>query len=121
MPPAAAMQILFDGTTEEAPTDDALTFEEFRRRSKKEEGLLTISQLADVLDVSQTRADQLVRAGTLDSWKFMGRLYVSAAQAAERRAADIRTGRPPRTVKQRVQLVAKMMVKSTVAQIAAET
>jgi excisionase family DNA binding protein len=120
MPSTAAMQMMFDGTAEETDAEKGLSFSEFRRRSRLEEGLLTVSQAGDVLGVSQSRADQLVRAGTLEAWRFMGRLYVSCAQVAARRASEVKAGRPARTVPQRLKLTAKLLSKTTAAQFLGE-
>jgi hypothetical protein len=79
------------------------------RISKREEGLLNHSQAASVLDVSTRRIGELVELGKLERYDFLGRTYVSVREILVRRGADVKAGRPPRSIAQRIGTVAKVL------------
>jgi hypothetical protein len=81
------------------------------RTSAREEGLLNHAQAALVLDVSPRRVGELVQLGILSRFDFLGRTYVSVREVVERRAAEIKAGRPPHSVRERLGLAAKMLSK----------
>jgi len=82
---------------------------EMSRISKREEGLLNHSQAASVLDVSTRRIGELVELGKLERYDFLGRTYVSVREILVRRGADVKAGRPPRSIAQRIGTVAKVL------------
>src|ERR1017187_3096521 len=81
------------------------------RISQREEGLLNHSQAAAVLDVSTRRIGELVELGKLVRYDFLGRTYVSVREILERRGADVKAGRPPRSITQRIGTVAKVLTR----------
>ena len=68
------------------------------RASIEHEGLLNHAQAALVLDVSPRRIGELVELGKLTRLDFLGRTYVSVKEIVQRRKADVKAGRPPRSV-----------------------
>jgi hypothetical protein len=79
------------------------------RVSQREEGLLNHAQAAAVLEVSTRRIGELVELGKLTRWDFLGRTYVSVREVLERREADVKAGRPARSVAQRIRAAAKIL------------
>jgi hypothetical protein len=73
------------------------------------DGLLNHAQAALVLDVSTRRIGELVELGKLTRFDFLGRTYVSVKEIIQRRDADLKAGRPPRSIAQRIRKAAKMM------------
>ena len=60
----------------------------------REKGLLNYAQAALLLDVSTKRVSELVRAGKLTRFDFLGRPYVSVRQVGQRYQQDLKAGRP---------------------------
>jgi len=79
------------------------------RVSKREEGLLNHVQAGTVLEVSARRVAELVELGKLTRHNFLGRTYVSVREVLERREADVKAGRPPRSIGQRIRAAAKVI------------
>ncbi len=65
-------------------------------------GLLNVAQAAIALDVSRERVYELLGLCLLKKFEFLGRIYLSFDQVKERRDADVKAGRPPRTLPQRI-------------------
>ena len=78
------------------------------RVSQREEGLLNHAQAAAVLEVSPRRVAELVQLGRLTRHDFLGRTYVSVREVLDRREADLKAGRPVRTIPQRIRTAAKV-------------
>ena len=72
-----------------------------------QDGLLNHSQAALVLEITPARVTELVNLGKLDRYDFLGRTYVSVRQVVERRKADIKAGRPPRGILEKISLAVK--------------
>ncbi len=111
-----AAQMLLDGS-EEAPANDCGGIGDFMKVSQREDGLLHPAQAALVLDVCKQRVLQLIDAGTLRHWDFFGRKYLSARELVARRAADVKTGRPRKTVAARVKGTVKSLAMMDGAQV----
>jgi hypothetical protein len=79
------------------------------RVSKREEGLLNHVQAGAVLEVSARRVAELVELGKLTRLNFLGRTYVSVREVLERREADVKAGRPARSIAQRIRAAAKVV------------
>jgi hypothetical protein len=79
------------------------------RVSEQEEGLLNHAQAAVVLEVSTRRVGELVELGKLTRHNFLGRTYVSVREVLERREADVKAGRPRRSIAQRIRTAAKVV------------
>jgi hypothetical protein len=79
------------------------------RVSQREEGLLNHPQAAAVLEISARRVAELVELGKLTRYNFLGRTYVSVREVLDRREADVKAGRPPRTIPQRIRAAAKVV------------
>ena len=79
------------------------------RVSVREDGLLNHAQAAVVLDISPRRVAELVELGKLTRHDFLGRTYVSVREVLERREADVKAGRPPRSIAQRMRAAAKVV------------
>ena len=79
------------------------------RVSMREEGLLNHAQAAAVLDVSARRVAELVELGKLCRFDFLGRTYVSVREVLERRSAELKAGRPPGSVGQKIRTAAKIL------------
>jgi hypothetical protein len=79
------------------------------RVSQREEGLLNHAQAAAVLDVSPRRIAELVQLAKLCRFDFLGRTYVSVREVLERRNAELKAGRPPGSVTQKIRRVAKIL------------
>lgn len=90
------IQLLIDGTEEITNSSAVLNLAGFKELSVREQGLLSLSEAAEILNVSRGRAHQLATLGTLQVWKFLGRPFVSATQVEARLRAGIdkRGGRP---------------------------
>jgi hypothetical protein len=113
-----AAQMLLDGS-EEAPAKESGGIIEFMRVSQAESGLLLVNQAALVLDVGHARIGQLVSAGKFRTWDFFGKTYLSAREIDTRRTSDIRTGRPPRSLGQRLKVGAKLVASMNGKQLVA--
>ena len=83
----------------------------------KEEGLLNHPQAGIVLDVSTRRITELVELGKLTRFDFLGRTYVSMREVKARRDADLKAGRPPRNVVQRLVAGVKSALQSDGGQL----
>jgi len=79
------------------------------RVSQREEGLLNHAQGAAVLEVSTRRIGELVELGKLTRYDFLGRTYVSVREILERREADVKAGRPSRSIAQRIRAAARVV------------
>jgi hypothetical protein len=79
------------------------------RVSDEQLGLLNHPQAAAVLEVSARRVAELVELGKLTRHNFLGRTYVSVREVLERREADVKAGRPPRSIGQRIRAAAKVV------------
>ena|SRR5438034_7482788 len=77
--------------------------------SQQEEGLLNHAQAAAVLDVSTRRVGELVELGKLKRHDFLGRTYVSVREVMARRAADVKAGRPAKSIAKRIKTAAKVV------------
>jgi hypothetical protein len=113
-----AAQMLLDGS-EEAPAEASRGFAQFMELSSREKGLLLPAQAAIVLGVSNQRVLQLVEAGKFQSWEFFGKSYVSAREIEQRRSADVKSGRPPRSLAQRLKNTGKIIASMDSRQLAA--
>src|SRR5213082_241463 len=92
---------------------------EFRAMSEAmvaEKGLLNHAQAALLLDVSTKRVGELVRLGKLTDFTFLGRKYVSTREVWDRNKQELKAGRPPRPMGQRVAAQSKAAVKTDSAQ-----
>lgn len=108
--PSALVQMLLDGGVEKVDAATGLTFNRFMDVSREEGGLLSGQQAAILLDVSQQRVVQLMDAGALTTWEFLGKRYVSGREVAARRVADVnKGGRPRRNVVQRLKAMGKVV------------
>jgi hypothetical protein len=90
------------------------------RASIEHEGLLNHAQAALVLDVSTRRIGELVDLGKLTRLDFLGRTYVSVKEIVQRRKADLKAGRPPGTMAQKLRKVAKIMSHYDVVHVAVD-
>jgi hypothetical protein len=79
------------------------------RASVEENGLLNHAQAAAVLEVSPRRVAELVELGRLTRHDFLGRTYVSVREVLERRGADVKAGRPVRSMAQRIRTAARVV------------
>jgi hypothetical protein len=79
------------------------------RVSLREEGLLNHAQAAAVLGVSPRRIGELVELGKLCRYDFLGRTYVSVREVLERGNAELKAGRPPRSIAQKLRTAAKIL------------
>jgi hypothetical protein len=103
-----AAQLTFDGR-EEAPALESGGFWEFRKVSVEEDGLFLPAQAAIALDVHPSRVLQLMDVGIFRTWHFFGKRYLSCREVGARRQADVKTGRPRKSVAQRVKGTVKML------------
>jgi len=79
------------------------------RISQREEGLLNHAQAAAVLGVSPRRIGELVHLGKLCRYDFLGRTYVSVCEVLDRRNAELKAGRPARSIAEKVHAAAKIL------------
>jgi len=79
------------------------------RVSVEQNGLLNHAQGGAVLGVTARRVAELVELGRLTRYDFLGRTYVSVREVLERREADVKAGRPPRSITQRLRTAAKIV------------
>jgi len=79
--------------------------------SEKEGGLLSHAQAALLLEVSARRVSELVELGKLERYDFLGRTYVSVSEVLARREADVKAGRPVRSIGKRLSVAAKLVAK----------
>ena len=79
------------------------------RISVREDGLLNHAQAGAVLEVSARRVAELVELGRLTRHDFLGRTYVSVREVLERREADVKAGRPARSIPQRIRTAARVV------------
>jgi hypothetical protein len=77
--------------------------------SEQEGGLLNHAQAGLILDVSTRRISELVELGKLKRHSFLGRTYVSVKEVLARRVADVKAGRPPRSIGKRLTTAAKLV------------
>jgi hypothetical protein len=82
----------------------------------EEKGLLNHAQAALWLDVSIKRVGELVRAGKLTDFAFLGRKYVSMREVRDRSKQELKAGRPPRATGKRISTSLKAAVKTDRAQ-----
>ncbi len=81
------------------------------RAMEREDGLLNHAQAALILDISTRRVGELVQLGKLSRFDYLGRTYVSVKEITARREADVKAGRPRRTMGQRITAAAKAFSK----------
>jgi hypothetical protein len=94
---------------------------ELRQMSKASfdhDGLLNHAQAALILDVSRRRVAELVELGKLTRLNFLGRTYVSVREVMARRDADVKAGRPKRTMGQRLKYAGKAFAKYDLVNLA---
>jgi hypothetical protein len=77
--------------------------------SQREEGLLNHAQAAAILGVSPRRIGELVQLGKFCRYNFLGRTYVSVREVLERRKAELKVGRPPLSIAQKIRTAAKIL------------
>jgi hypothetical protein len=92
-------------------------FKEMSEVMIREEGLLNHSQGALFLDITPARVTELVKLGILKRYDFLGRTYISVKEVRARRAEDIKAGRPPRSVMQRIVASAKVTANADLVQL----
>jgi hypothetical protein len=88
------------------------------KASFEHDGLLNHPQAALILDVSTRRVGELVELGKLTRLDFLGRTYVSVREVVARREADVKAGRPKRTIVQRIKNTAKAFAQYDAVQAA---
>lgn len=93
-----------------------LSFPQFMRISRLEEGLLSGAQAAVILEVTPQRVKELMDKGTLNSWEFLGKRYVSGREVDARRHAELSKGGRPRKLGARLKVCAKIVAGSDPAQ-----
>jgi hypothetical protein len=109
MSPSAAIASTFTAEAQRSRTKQLLVdLAQMSRVSTREEGLLNHVQAAAVLEVSARRVGELVELGKLTRYDFLGRTYVSVREVLDRREADVKAGRPNRSVGQRIRAAAKI-------------
>lgn len=79
-------------------------FQRMRNIMEREQGLLNIPQAALLLDVSRERIRELMKLGILSRHEFLGHIYLSFREVNERRAQDVKAGRPTRGVLKRLKI-----------------
>jgi len=106
-----------------APGDRARAREEARQQAEKmseamieQKGLLNHAQAALLLDLSTKRVGELVRLGKLTNFTFLGRKYVSMR---DRNKQDLKAGRRPRRMGQRLPGQSKGAAQAPVREYAA--
>jgi hypothetical protein len=77
-------------------------FKEMSEVMVREQGLLNHSQAALLLDITPARVTELVNLGKFTRYNFLGRTYVSAKELRDRRAEDVKAGRPKRGIIEKV-------------------
>ena len=109
-----------------APGDRALAREEAWQQVEKmseamieEKGLLNHAQAALLLDVSTRRVGELVRLRKLTDFTFLGRKYVSMREVWDRNKQDLKAGRRPRRMGQRLPAQSKGAAQAPVREYAA--
>jgi hypothetical protein len=109
-----------------APGDRALAREEAWQQVEKmseamieEKGLLNHAQAALLLDVSTRRVGELVRLRKLTDFTFLGRKYVSMREVWDRNKQDLKAGRRPRRIGQRLPAQSKGAAQAPVREYAA--
>jgi hypothetical protein len=102
-----------------SPEDRAAARKEARQQVEKmseamieEKGLLNHAQAALLLDVSTKRVGELVKIGKLTDFTFLGRKYVSMREVCDRNNQDLKAGRPPRPMGQRIAAQSKAASKT---------
>ena len=117
-----AAQMLIDGTFEEVqrapisiPCQDDMRamMEEMQRQ----DGLLNFRQAATLLGISRPRVSQLVQDGTLTRFTFGGHHYVSMKEVRARSLADVKAGRPKRSIVERATLSVKAALQTDRVQV----
>ncbi len=79
------------------------------RVSQQEEGLLNHVQAGAILGVSSRRVGELVELGKLTRHDFLGRTYVSVREVLQRREAEVKAGRPARSMGERARTAARVL------------
>src|SRR5438552_218377 len=109
-----------------APADRAAAREDALRQMDRmseamieEKGLLNHAQAALLLDVSTKRVGELVRLGKLTDFTFLGRKYVSMREVWDRNKQDLKAGRRPRRMGQRLPGQSKGAAQAPVREYAA--
>jgi hypothetical protein len=88
----------------------AREFEEFQEMSEemvRQKGLLNVIQAATYLEVSRERIYELMERNILRRYEFLGRVYLSFEQVYDRRKAEIKSGRPKRSLAKRIAVSVK--------------
>src|SRR5207244_997185 len=109
-----------------APVDSAAAREDALRQAEKmseamieQKGLLNHAQAALLLDLSTKRVGELVRLGKLTNFTFLGRKYVSMREVWDRNKQDLKAGRRPRRMGQRLPGQSKGAAQAPVREYAA--
>jgi hypothetical protein len=109
-----------------APGDRALAREKAWQQVEKmseamieEKGLLNHAQAALLLDVSTRRVGELVRLRKFTDFTFLGRKYVSMREVWDRNKQDLKAGRRPRRMRQRLPAQSKGAAQAPVREYAA--
>jgi hypothetical protein len=93
-------------STRRAKTElTAREFEQFQEMSEemvRQKGLLNVIQAATYLEVSRERIYELMERNILRRYEFLGRVYLSFQEVHDRRRADIKSGRPKRSLVKRI-------------------
>jgi hypothetical protein len=110
MVPRAAIASTLTPEADRSRTKRVLAdLKQMSRVSQREEGLLNQPQAGAVLEVSARRIAELVELGKLTRYNFLGRTYVSVREVLDRREADVKAGRPSRSIVQRIRTAAKVV------------
>jgi hypothetical protein len=87
-----------------------------RKDTEREEGLVNIPQAALLLSVSRERIRELMVLGTLSRFEYLGHIYLSFRQVRQRREQDVKSGRPKRSIIQRVAIGLQTAVHTDILQ-----
>ena len=82
----------------------------------QQRGLLSVIQTALLLEVSRERVYELIERDLLKAYPFFGHIYLSFDEVEKRRKADIKSGRPKRSLLKRVVVGLKAAAKTDAIQ-----
>lgn len=123
MTPAIADAYAAPSTEEEKPKKKHGVLDELkemRGMMASEGGLFNAAQAALFLEVSRERVYELMELGLLTKHEFLGRIYLSCKELDMRREADVKAGRPPRSLAQQVKYAAKATAATDAVQLTQE-